>query len=271
MQRFLFRLVVTLICRVILIKNWVLGRSRSGREMSTGQAAASRERVPSGENLLDAIFVKPAGGGVEAVVLICHGIGETVERWLPVQQLLAANGTASLVFDYSGYGRSTGRPDWNQFELDAVSAFGYLEGLANGRRVSILGFSLGSGIAAAVAEQVEAASLVMCAAFTSFREAACSTGLPRGLRFLAPAIWRAEESLQGGSVPVLIVHGEEDRLFPVRMAAELAEFCGMRGELMIVPGLRHNEPFRRPRQSYWGAIAERLVRQVVDSEAALTA
>ena len=45
--------------------------------------------------------------------------------WIPVQRLLAANGVASLLFDFSGYGRSTGRVDWTPFELDAVSAFEY--------------------------------------------------------------------------------------------------------------------------------------------------
>jgi alpha-beta hydrolase superfamily lysophospholipase len=268
MQKFLFRLTVTWICTVIEAKNWILGRSHSDGNLSTDQATATRHQIASGENLLDAVFVEPAAEPMHAVVLICHGIGETVQRWLPVQQLLAANGTASLVFDYSGYGRSSGQADWKQFELDAVSAFGYLQTLAAGQRVSILGFSLGSGIAAAIAQEVEAASLVMCAAFTSFREAACSTVLPRGLAFLAPAIWKAEDSLLGCSLPVLIVHGAKDRLFPVRMAAELAGFCGEDVELLIVPELRHNEPFRQPRQSYWGEIVSRLVQPGVVSEPA---
>jgi len=269
MQKFLFRLTVTWICQVIQVKNWITGRSRAGSDLSTEQARATRHKIASGENLLDAIYVEPATGRVDAAVLICHGIGETVERWVPVQQLLAANGTASLIFDYSGYGRSSGTADWSQFELDAVSAFQYLQGLAAGRPVSLLGFSMGSGIAAAILQQVEAASLVMCAAFTSFREAACLTVLPRALSFLAPAIWKAEDSLSRCSLPVLIVHGAKDRLFPVRMASDLAGFCGEDVELLIVPELRHNEPFRRPRQSYWGEIASRLVAQQVDGEAVL--
>ena len=66
----------------------------------------------------------------KAALLICHGIGEIVEYWFPVQQLLAANGVASLVFDYSGYGRSSGSIDWSQCELDAIDAFEYLKSIA---------------------------------------------------------------------------------------------------------------------------------------------
>ena len=47
--------------------------------------------------MLDAVLVTPDANGARASLLICHGIGETVEHWLAVQQLLAANGVASLV------------------------------------------------------------------------------------------------------------------------------------------------------------------------------
>jgi hypothetical protein len=77
---------------------------------------------------------------VRAVVLVCHGIGETVGHWVPVQELLAANGAASLVFDYSGYGRSTGRIEAAQCERDAIAAFEFLEKLAPGAPIAVLGF-----------------------------------------------------------------------------------------------------------------------------------
>lgn len=269
MQKFLFTFTLTIVCRVIQLKNWFLGRSGQDVNLGSVKGIATRHRITSGANLLDAIFVGPAAVPAEATVLICHGIGETVERWLQVQELLAANSIASLVFDYSGFGRSSGRPDWSQFERDAVAAFQYLQAMAKGQPVSLLGFSMGSGIAAAILPRVEAASLVMCAAFTSFREAACSTILPNALGFLAPAIWKSEESLLGCSLPVLIVHGAKDRLFPVSMASDLAESCGDDVELLIVPGLRHNEPFRRPRQSYWGEIATRLVELDASTEPVL--
>ncbi len=55
---------------------------------------------------LSAVYVS-AGEGSPAV-LICHGIGELVEYWAKVQELLKAMGVSSLVFNYSGYGKSSG-------------------------------------------------------------------------------------------------------------------------------------------------------------------
>jgi hypothetical protein len=205
----------------------------------------------SGGNVLDAVWVRPAGP-VRAVVLVCHGICETVEHWVPVQRLLAAHGAASLVFDYSGYGRSPGRIEAVQCEQDAIAAFELLERLAPGAPIAVLGFSLGSGIAAAVMRRVRASRLVLCAGFTSFRAAAHSVGIPVWLGPLIPPLWRAEESLQGCSLPILVVHGERDRIFPVKMGAELAACCG--AETILVPNLKHAEPYYHPQAEYWGPI-----------------
>jgi len=65
--------------------------------------------------------------------------------------------------------------------------------------------------------------------------------------------------LRSCEIPVLIVHGERDRLFPVRMAEALMAACAGPSELVVVPGLAHNEPFYRPQIAYWGLIASRLI------------
>jgi pimeloyl-ACP methyl ester carboxylesterase len=57
-------------------------------------------------------------------------------------------------------------------------------------------------------------------------------------------------------MPVLIVHGEKDRLFPVAMAHELAGWCAPRAKVVLVANTRHNQPFRKPQLSYWGPIVE---------------
>jgi uncharacterized protein len=219
----------------------------------------SRHWIASGASRLDAVYAEPVDGNgsvvqPRAVLLICHGIGEIVEWWLPVQRLLAAQGCASLVFNYTGYGKSTGKISARQFEDDAVAAFAYLDGLAPGRPVAVLGFSLGTGVAAAAIQRMKASRLVLCAGFPSFQEAACRVCVPASWKPLVPPIWRAEESLRGCRIPVLVVHGEEDRLFPVALGRALHEACGAGAEWLLAPGYRHNEPFNQPRLDYWEPI-----------------
>jgi uncharacterized protein len=264
-RQLIFNFAITCASRIFILRDRLLGRIKRDRRGDAPPAGVSRHAIHSGKNVLDAVLARPASGPAQASLLICHGIGETVQHWLGVQQLLAANGVASLVFDYSGYGRSSGFFDAIQCEQDAVRAFHYLQELTAPLPITVLGFSLGSGIAAEIIPKIPAHRLVLCAAFTSLRKAAVSIGLPKFLARGVPPIWGTEHALRTCSVPVLIVHGEEDRLFPVQMAEELNAFCGTLSELVIVPKLSHKEPFYHPDLSYWGLIISWLLRQGSDT------
>lgn len=262
LQRTVFSLSVAFTWRAFLLRDRLLGRIGKTSSGSTPGILVSRHSIPSDTGFLDAMFVKP-GGPAQAAILICHGIGEVVDHWLAAQNLLAANGIASLVFDYTGYGKSHGKVDWQRCEEDAVSAFAYLETLLPATKVpatpiSVLGFSMGSGIATAILPRIPAAGLILCSAFTSFRDAACVLGLPRALSPVLPHIWRNIDALPDCPVPVLIIHCDRDRAFPVRMASELAKVCGSNGDLIVVPNHAHNEAFYRPQMSYWSNVISRI-------------
>jgi len=251
---------ITLHCasRLIYIRDRLSGRITS-QPANAPHLAVSRHSIPSGDSLLDAIYVEPATQPARASVLICHGIGEIAPQWFPIQRILAEAGVASLVFDYSGYGRSSGRIHWSQLEQDAISAFQLLNCLAPPGPISLLGFSLGTGIVPAIVSRVNADRLVLSAGFTSFRAAARAIGLPELLAPLVPPIWNADESLPRCRLPVLVVHSTEDWLFPVQMAHDLVSLCGGNARLLLMPGLGHNEPFYKPTLSYWGPISSFLL------------
>ncbi len=262
-----FTLAVMVASRTLILRDRFLKRVRPARLGEDSGHSASRHSIVSGSRILDAIFVAPAREPVRAALLICHGIGETVDHWFAVQHLLAEQGVASLVFDYAGYGRSTGAVRWDQCENDAIAAFGQLQALVPALQPSILGFSMGSGVAAAILDRIAPKHLILCAAFTSFQAAACVIGLPKWLAFVAPPIWNTLESLRSCTSPVLIVHGGRDRLFPQKMASDLAFCCGSFAELVIVPDQRHNEPFYNPQLSYWNYVVCRLLADIVPSGA----
>jgi pimeloyl-ACP methyl ester carboxylesterase len=62
-------------------------------------------------------------------------------------------------------------------------------------------------------------------------------------------------------LPVLIVHGEKDRLFPVAMAHELGGWCEPRAKVVLIPNTTHNQPFSKPHISYWGPIIAWLCKE----------
>lgn len=257
-DRLTFAAAITAASRATTLHDRLIAHAWRLARLEMKDVRVSRHRIISGKSVLDAAYVEPALRPVETVLLICHGIGEIVDGWLPVQRLLAAHGCASLVFDYSGYGRSRGRVAAAQFEDDAVAAFRHLQEMASGKLVAVLGFSLGTGVAAAAMSRMEASRLVLCAGFPSFQAAACSVLVPKQWWHLVPPIWKAEESLRACRVPVLVVHGENDRMFPVKLGEELHASSGNCAEFLVIAGYGHNEPFRRPRMEYWGPILEWL-------------
>jgi len=260
-REFLLTIAVTATSWVCITRDRLMRRIPWDGRMETAGPGTSRHSISSDRNVIDAVLVQPRSGAPQASLLICHGIGETVELWHRVQQLLAENGVASLVFDYAGYGRSSGCFNAGHAEKDALAAFRFLERQTAPLPVSVLGLSLGSGIAAAISRTVPAHRMVLCAAFTSLREAAGRVGVPKAFWSAVPSIWNTEDALRNCSIPVLIVHGEKDRLFPVRMAEELAALCSSHCELVVVSGASHNDPFYHPRQSYWGEIVARFLLQ----------
>jgi alpha-beta hydrolase superfamily lysophospholipase len=258
MRDLIFTAAMTCISRSLIFRDRLFDRLAKVSREDTSDYLAIRHRISSGNTTLDAVLVSPEKRPATAAVLICHGIGETVEHWYAVQVLLAQNGVASLVFDYSGYGRSTGSIDADQCERDALAAFAFLKQQVPSEPVSLLGFSLGSGIAAAITPKVMPHRLVLCASFTSLRNAVRTIGILQPVAFLMPAIWNTETALQSCPVPVLILHGEKDQLFPPRMARELSNACRSYCELIVVPAVSHNDPIYSPQRSYWLVILARL-------------
>jgi uncharacterized protein len=261
LHRMAFTMSLACTSRFVQVRDRLLGRVPRSRPVCPS-ISATQHRIQSGKNLLAAVYVEPASNAPQSAVLICHGIGEIVPQWFPIQRILADAGIASLVFDYSGYGRSTGFPDWLQLERDAVASFQLLQTLKPNLSIALLGFSLGTGIAPAILNRIKADRLVLCAGYTSLRKAANAARIPAFLAFLVPPIWSAEEALRNCTLPILIVQGTRDRLFQMQMAHDLVACCGGRADLLVLPAHSHNEPFYNPQPHYWEPIIEWILKDI---------
>lgn len=217
-----------------------------------------RLTIVSGRRRLSAVYVS-AGENTPAI-LICHGIGELVEYWAGVQWMLKEMGVSSLVFNYSGYGESSGWVSGVNCEEDAIAAYGEL--VRRGHcSIFLLGFSLGTGVSCAVAAYVEADGLILCEGFSSFREAAVALGVWRWATYTVPDRWATVDRVSRLKMPVVVVHSYEDELFPMSMAKRVADACEPRGELIVAHGLSHNAPIFSPTVGYWGPVVEWVKRR----------
>ena len=92
-------------------------------------------------------------GPTKPVLLWCHGNAGNVSHRLENIRLLYQRGISVLIFDYRGYGRSTGTPTEVGFYQDALVCYDYLvhERHVSPERLIAFGRSLGSSVAGEVA------------------------------------------------------------------------------------------------------------------------
>jgi fermentation-respiration switch protein FrsA (DUF1100 family) len=239
-------------------------RSRNRHPIATPQIGVSVE-IPSGTQRLEAWIVHPEGVCFGSV-LLCHGIGDRIPYWRRVQERLAKDGICSLVFHYSGYGRSGSSTTPANLANDLVAAYAWLLNQIPDVPGFVIGFSLGSGLAADTVGSLKPppAGLILCEAFPTLRAAARRMG--RALGFLAvllPDIWHTRSQVARLRIPILIVHSTGDTLFPVSMAEEIFA-ASMQGggdaELRVFEAYPHNAPYLWVPEDYWAAIVDFIGR-----------
>jgi pimeloyl-ACP methyl ester carboxylesterase len=176
--------------------------------------------------------------------------GDIARRATMLNQFLN-RGFSIFIYEYRGYGQSQGRPSLDGMVNDAVSAYDFVTQRLDFKpeQIVLFGESLGGAISSQLALKREAAGLVLKSTFASLNRIARKQ-LP--LLHLYPDSLMAAPSLDNTkaiaacTMPVLVVHGEADRMVPVSHARLLAAQAGesrITGknnvELVILPQSRH--------------------------------
>jgi hypothetical protein len=177
-------------------------------------------------------------------VLFCHGNSGTAVRWRGhAARWRQALGADVLLFDYRGYGGSTGSPSEAGVYEDAEAAYRWMvrERRVDPRRIVIVGQSLGGGPACWLASKFEHRMLILESTFTSIPAVVDDLcfGLPVGLTVYDefPNLRR----LHGYAKPLLISHGTHDRLIGHSHAERLLSAAVGKKKLLSLPGLGHHD------------------------------
>jgi uncharacterized protein len=201
-------------------------------------------------------WVPAETGPVLAHVLLCHGNAGNVGDRVLHAALLSEAGFDVLLFDYRGYGRSTGRPSEDGTGRDAAAARAALldrPGVDPARLV-YLGESLGAAVALALALDHPPAGLVLQSAFTSIRDMA-RRHYPFVPRALVPDAYRSLEGIGELHAPLLVVHGEDDDIVPLLHGEELYAAAPEPKQLEVLRGVGHNDLIALAGEAWAGAIA----------------
>ena len=182
-----------------------------------------------------------AEGRSRGHILHCHGNGGNVGDRVLNAELLCARGFDVLLFDYRGYGRSTGRPSEQGTYLDARAARAALlrEPGVDDARLFYLGESLGGAVALELALEFPPAGLILQSPFTSVRDMAREhyRVVPHAL---VPDAYPSFSLIPGLQAPLLVLHGDADDIVPASHGRALFEAAAEPKQLRILPGLGHD-------------------------------
>lgn len=181
-------------------------------------------------------------GERQFAILYLHGNAGSLRDWQYVAEELAFLQASLLILDYRGYGKSQGKPTEKGLALDGEAAYLYLKGQGFGREELILyGRSLGSYPALVLAKELGARGVILETPFLSL-QALARVHYPFLPSFL-PRFFPMNNGVlaRGISLPVLLLHGDQDEIVPLSQAKELARSFPGKVELVVIPGGHHND------------------------------
>ena len=182
-------------------------------------------------------FAKPEGS---LVTLFLHGNAGNVTHRIDHAHAIQRAGSAVLVVDYRGYGKSKGHPNEHGLYLDADAA--YRELIKRGyppARIIVHGESLGCAVAAELASRKPSAGLILESPLASLSKMAGAV-----LPLLGPLLahgFETEKKISGVHVPVLIIHGDADEVVPFGQGQAVFRHANEPKKFWRVPGAHHND------------------------------
>lgn len=196
-----------------------------------------------------------------ASAVFCHGNTGNLTTVAEIMPFLMRAGYNVLLFDYRGYGRSSGIPSFGGVVADGITAARFHEKIRPKNLPSILyGFSLGGAIAAQVIQHHPFDGLILQSTFTSLPDITRAVFPRLPLHILAGNLFDTKNVVRRLRVPLLLIHGTADEVCPPWMAHSLYDACPAAKRLFTIHGGLHKDLFIRDSAS----IVEAVTRFIVE-------
>ncbi|MBK9609020.1 MAG: alpha/beta fold hydrolase [Betaproteobacteria bacterium] len=213
-------------------------------------------RIPvPGAELSTLHFRQPEPRGL---VFFLHGNGGDLSSWTTNVDFYRRVNYDLFIIDYRGYGKSTGRIESEaQLHADVRAAWDAVAPAYRARKLPIViyGRSLGTGLAAYLARDVNPALLMLVTPFTSLA-AAATRAYPFVPEWVLKYPLRTDAVIGAVKSPVLLVHGTRDTLIPLADSERLHALARSPAELLVIEGAGHNDIHQFP--VYLEGLAARL-------------
>lgn len=182
----------------------------------------------------------PATPATRAVLYLPGNGGNRAGR-ATVAQAFTERGFTTLLIDYRGFGGNPGTPREAGLLADARAAYDHLTAAGfDPESIYVVGESLGTAVAVALAAEVAVAGVLLRSPFTSMADVARGvTGFP--VKWLLRDTYDTASRIDQVTAPVRILAGAADSLVPSHQSREIAERGPGLQHYVEVPGAGHND------------------------------
>ncbi len=184
----------------------------------------------------------------DKVLLYLHGNGGNISYNLGPVKTFCEQGFSVFIIGYRGYGRSEGPfPTESEVYRDAQGAWDYLveQRQIKPQNIFIYGHSLGGAIAIDLGvRQPNGAGVIVENTFTSMKDMVDYLGafyqlFPTDL--ILHQRFDSLSKLRLLQVPLLLIHGTDDRTVPSYMSERLFQAATIPNRILLVPDASHND------------------------------
>jgi uncharacterized protein len=190
-----------------------------------------------------------------ANVVYFHGNGANLSNWTPIFAGIVRHGYSLFVFDYRGYGLSTGHPTEQGLyrDVDAVVKQAWT---AEESRVPTIywGRSLGASMASYAATVRPPDGMILESGFTSARAVVRTSIVLWALSVFASYTFPTSNFANRAGRPVLVMHGNRDSVIPFALGRELFDSLSVPKQFFVIDGADHNDQAPRDAPAYWSAV-----------------
>lgn len=212
----------------------------------TSAPDTSEVTVPVDGARLSALHLKR--DGAKGLVFFLHGNAGNLNTWFVNTDFYRQANFDLFMMDYRGYGKSTGEVSGeDQLRADVRAAYAMVVPQYAGRKVVVYGRSLGSGLAAGIAQdtQLRPPDLTVLVSPYSSLVALTAEVYPLIPEFLIRYPLRTDRLVGKITSPLLLFHGAADTFIAPSHSAALKAIAP-RAELVLVPHAGHNDLHNSP-------------------------
>ncbi len=189
----------------------------------------------------------PQDDGAAALVVYFPGNAGNRSKRINDLREFTACGFDVLIFDYRGYGDSTGSPSEAALSADALLVWRYARDTLDydENRIVVFGESLGGGVALSMwsesnANPPQPACVILNSTFASMTQTVTWQYPMFPFRYLLLDHWPSIERVGRIQSPLVVFHGTDDELIPIDHARALAA-ASQQARFIENPGGGHNE------------------------------